>query len=477
MIALPVVMALRVVAVFMFAAGTGSLTAATLSRSLVNSDAFPAAASLPGFALALAVLFLSASVGAFLLMPAQTALVREIRGEPDPALPSPLMFLLIALCALAALQVPGLAGWWEDDRAFLRRVLPGERDRLGFDYIPAAILFSMPALATVTLSSFVLISLLTAVAPAKLAPRVLAAGVLMQVGLVVGALVLAREVHTIGTAVLQAVAEPSQPASASGVPEWFARHGVSAATTYQRLAWTCGGYLVALAYAVLFAPRAPVRTEHLTTTDPRPGAFQPDVVTVQRAPAFAVSPASGAFDDSNYSVRARMTMIESLFIRRHAHYDIRTIPPSSRGQFSFSWTTGALRREPNGPDSLIVAPPQAPGLFTGRSYAVLDAATGAPVATLTPSGADWEIVHPSGGTIARVLRSAAGAGSARYEAMIGDDLVCRFKWALHGLTVASAELEVEFARGQNAALDRAVAMVIAPILEQQARLVSERSRS
>ena len=61
--------------------------------------------------------------------------------------------------------------------------------------------------------------------------------------------------------------------------------------------------------------------------------------------------------------------------------------------------------------------------------------------------------------------------------MIGDDLVCRFKWALHGLTVASAELEVEFARGQNAALDRAVAMVIAPILEQQARLVSERSRS
>ena len=110
-----------------------------------------------------------------------------------------------------------------------------------------------------------------------------------------------------------------------------------------------------------------------------------------------------------------MTMLESLFIRRHSNYDIRTIPPTSRGQFSFSWTTGVLRREPNGPDLLAVVPPRPPGLFTGREYVVVDAATRQNLASLIPRGSDWEIAHPSGSLIARVLQCDGGSGVCQLQ--------------------------------------------------------------
>jgi hypothetical protein len=135
-----------------------------------------------------------------------------------------------------------------------------------------------------------------------------------------------------------------------------------------------------------------------------------------------------------------------------------------------------LRREPNGPDLLAVVPPRAPGLFTGREYVVVDAATHENLASLIPRGSDWEIVHASGSLIARVLQMRAGRGFASYSAMIGDDEVCKFKWALLGLTVVTAELDVEFGRDRKAGLDRGLAIILAPILEQQARLVSERAR-
>lgn len=178
-----------------------------------------------------------------------------------------------------------------------------------------------------------------------------------------------------------------------------------------------------------------------------------------------------------YSIRPRMTMLESLFIRKHSNYDIQTVPKRSRLQFSFSWTSGILRQEPGGPDLLTITPARPPNLFTSHSYAIADTATGECLANLIPAGADWEIVHPSGDAIARVLRETAGRGFAKYVAMIGQYEACRFTWALHGLSVMSAELEVDCAEDGPARLDRALAIALAPILEQQARMTSERARS
>ncbi|MDP9324697.1 MAG: hypothetical protein M3P13_13760, partial [Acidobacteriota bacterium] len=77
-------MAVRVIGVFVFAAGAGALVAGIVSRLLTASVNSAWAASLLGFALTLACVFISASIGAVLLMPPQTALVRDIRGEEAP---------------------------------------------------------------------------------------------------------------------------------------------------------------------------------------------------------------------------------------------------------------------------------------------------------------------------------------------------------------------------------------------------------
>jgi hypothetical protein len=480
-IALPVLMVVRVISGFVFSAGAGALVAGFVSRSLATSldlatnVDFAWASSLPGFGLTLASVFIPASAGAILLMPARTALVRDIRGEDDSPLPTPLTLVLILLCAAAALQAPALARWWVEDLALLHILTPtsGRSDPLGLNSIPAVILFSMPVMAAATLVLFALTSLLAIIVPAKLAWRVLASCVILQAGLVVGETLLLRKVHAIGSAVLPLIASEGNAAAASRVSEWVARHDLASATVAQRTPWILCGYLGALALAWFLAPSStPIGTQEFTSA---PVAVPPESAVVPPQ-TFPASSAAAIFDESNYSVRARMTMLESLFIRRYSNYDIRTIPPTSRAQFSFSWTTGVLRREPNGPDLLALEPPRAPGLFMGRQYEVFDAATRENLASFVPRGSDWEIVHPSGSLIARVLQLTATRGFARYNAMIGDEEVCKFKWALQGLTVMAAELEVEFERDPRAGLDRGLAIMLAPILEQQARLVSERSR-
>jgi hypothetical protein len=57
--------------------------------------------------------------------------------------------------------------------------------------------------------------------------------------------------------------------------------------------------------------------------------------------------------------------------------------------------------------------------------------------------------------------------------MIGEAEVVRFKWALAGLSVYSAQLEIEFLPSlnqQQRSLERVLAIAIAPILEQRVRI-------
>jgi hypothetical protein len=182
------------------------------------------------------------------------------------------------------------------------------------------------------------------------------------------------------------------------------------------------------------------------------------------------------FNESNYSVHPRMTLIESWLTRKCTDFEIRTIPHRSRHWFSFSWRTGVLRQEPAGAELLAIKPPRPPGLFVGRTYEVIDSRTGQTMAKFIPRGSDWEIEHPSGEIAARILRDTSGVAFVRYRALIGDAEVCQFKWALAGLSVTSAQLEIVFPDQTPAGplLDRALALAIAPVLEQQARMTSER---
>jgi len=190
-----------------------------------------------------------------------------------------------------------------------------------------------------------------------------------------------------------------------------------------------------------------------------------------------VSLATAAFSESEYSLHPRLTLIEAWFTRKCTRFDIRTIPHRSRNWFSFSWETGVLRHEPAGAELLKLIPAKAPGLFSSRPYSVVNPGTGEPIARFVPRGSDWEIEHPSGDVAARILREASGSGFVEFRGFVGESEVCVFKWALAGLGVTAAQLEIVFRSEAIAAagLDRALAVAIAPILEQQARLVSERA--
>jgi hypothetical protein len=456
----------------MFAVGGGALVAGVVSSTFEVSPDFAWVASLSKFALVLAAVFIPAAAGARVVLPARNAILRDIRGEPDPSLPAPFVIMLWALCGVAALQLPALLTWWMTDRMVLGLLVPEGSYARGWNSVPAAILFSMPAIATVALAACVLSSLLTLIAPAKRSPRVLASGIFLQAGLIAGGILLTREGQLLSTAVFASIPAADVTATVRDVQEALERHDVAAASVHVRLVGTWCGYLAALGFLVFSTPsRASVATDAVVA------AAEPATVAATAPIVAAVQSKAGViFDDTNYSVRPRMTKLESLFIRKHANYDIQTIPPRSSSRFSYSWTTGLLRQEPEGPALLAVTPARAPGLFTSHAYAITDAATGDRLASLAPRGVDWEIVHPSGIHLARVLQSQAGRGFARYAAMIGEREVCVFRWALTGLTVVSAELEIEFARG-DISFDRSLAVAIAPILEQQARMISERSRS
>ena len=113
-------MGFRVITAFAFAGGAGALVAGVVSIATVGTSNTGWAASLSRFALMLGGVFILASAAASRLMPARTALVRDIRGEPDHSLPPVLTLLLVGLCGAAALQTPAVLSWWMTDRSLLR---------------------------------------------------------------------------------------------------------------------------------------------------------------------------------------------------------------------------------------------------------------------------------------------------------------------------------------------------------------------
>jgi hypothetical protein len=276
------------------------------------------------------------------------------------------------------------------------------------------------------------------------------------------------------------------------VSEWFARHDAAATDVSWRLVWILGGYFVALAAATLVSPRR--QREHATSmagdgvpmVPPLPAtAIVPPARTgpvrqaqggpIRQAQGRPASSAGEAFDYSNYAVQPRWTLLESV-LRRCSTYDIQSIPPMSRARFSFSWKTAILRREPDGPDLLGLTRAERHGVFAGRSHLVTDLVTGVPLGTLRSDGAGWEILDAGGTPLVHVAEEKAGLGFICYVAIAREEALCRFTWAMQGLTVASAALDVEFLPGSDGYFDRALAMALAPIVEHKARRASERRR-
>ena len=181
------------------------------------------------------------------------------------------------------------------------------------------------------------------------------------------------------------------------------------------------------------------------------------------------------FELSNYAVRPRRSWPPLWVRRKYVEYEIVSIPRTSRATYSFSWKTGAIRQEPDGPVVLVVRRRERDGLLSKASYDVVSGSDGAVIGTLAPNGSEWDILDAAGDTIASVIELRAAVGLCQYLMRVGSQDVCRFTWGPQGLTVMSAALEIELLPDADGLVDRSLAIAMGPILEERARLTSEAS--
>lgn len=463
---------LHVIRVMMFAAGlAGAMATAVWWLFQARADFAPllALAAIPRY---FALTFLPAAIVSFAMMPSIAQLGRRGWPDRDLELPPLFLFVMLSLCAFAALELPTLLTWGRENLEQVRRLNAWGPDPLGLHIVPIAFLVSMPLLPTAAMLSFALTAVIVIAGRPELTFRVLASCVAVQGGLVLGSYLFMDGIRDAGDAVLKVLASATESAERDAftaqVVEWFGRQQALGGAVNRALIWVLGGYFLALVLSEFLVPgRAPATGDSGTATADTPvqgeAAGLHTTVVAVRAP----STASTAFDRSSYGVRPRMSLLQSVFWRPSTEYEIVSIPPARDARFSFSWNTGILRRERDGAPLLTIQ--TAGGLPWNPAYAVTDAASGAPLGILRRSGPDWEVVDAAGATIVRVLRAEARPGYVRYMASVPGREVCRFTWAMPALGVSSAELEIEFLPDAGPSFDRALALAIAPMLEEQAR--------
>lgn len=192
----------------------------------------------------------------------------------------------------------------------------------------------------------------------------------------------------------------------------------------------------------------------------------PIVEGVAVAPASL--PTSGArhLKQDSYDVRPSVGRWAGV-LRHDNHYNIRAVAHAKSNQeaFSYSMKEGVLRREPDGETLLSLTTREgAPGF----AYSVSDPSRRlAAVFVYRDNG--WEIRDPQGHTLADVTRELDDAGAALYVARSADVEVCRYTWST-GAGPMNPVLLVDFASGTT--FDRALAIALAPYLEEEARLRS-----
>jgi hypothetical protein len=469
----PQLFVLRLVATLMVAAAAGAV-AAIVATSIAVASRPDWLRSLSTSALEVAAVLACGALGALLTMPSRTELVRR-RPSDGMSKSWSVLVLVAGLAAIAFVQLPPLTTWFREELGLLSDLRGGGPDPLGLTAIPGGVLLSQPVLSVLGLVAFVLTSLLVPAVRADLTTRALAACLMLQGGLVGALHLTGREVRAIALFIQQFVDSASDAAMSARLAQIAAQYEGTASAFRTRLTWIFAAYVVALAVTRVEGsrrrPAAPTGSPAIAAHGPAPILGRP-IVRGSAAAASLASSAASAFASSAYSVRPRGTWMNP-FVLAHSEFDIAPIPPTARERFCLSFTTGAIRRVPDGPRLWLVETLR-DGLLGGRSYRVADARTGTVAGLLAPDGPDWDIRDAAGQTLARVLEIEEGAGLAKYEARAGGEVVCRFVWGFLGWTAASAELQIEFVPGVDARFDRALAIVLGAVLENRARRVSRR---
>jgi hypothetical protein len=420
----------------------------------------------------LAFAFLPAAILSFAAMPPYMALVRRIPEEERANVPAPMLFLVVGLAVCALPAATPVVAWWLANLEQVRELDLLQFDPFGWNAVPLALLISLPLMPTVTIACFILTSVLVVSTRPAFASRVLLACVALQAGLVLGIDWFMDGLNAAGGSLIQSMRAARDGAEAERMAAWFAgQQEVSDAAT-GALIWIVGGYVVALVGSKFLSPVGSATTPGEDSTVHVPAAaamFTPNAdLPIPRASGATAAAVAGAtvFDKSSYTVKPRMSLLRSAVRLRAAGYDIRSLPPERGATFVFTWSDGVLRRDRD--DSPLLTVAAVAGVPMRRSYGVNHAVTGAPIGTIDPDGPDWDVRDPSRGTLTRVSRTEGRPGFLRWMAVGTGGDACRFTWTM-GLGVTTAEVEIEFLPTAPPGFDRGVAIVLACLLEEQAR--------
>jgi hypothetical protein len=147
-------------------------------------------------------------------------------------------------------------------------------------------------------------------------------------------------------------------------------------------------------------------------------------------------------------------------------YEIRAaaFARSNRENYSFSMARGTLLREPGSTPLLSLR------YSSDKAFEILDDRSGV-VATVQLQQPGCEIQDGLGRPIISVIRCDSGPGRALYRATCAGSDVCRYTWS-SGTGPLNPLMLVDFESGKE--FDRGLAIVVAPFLEEEARLESEK---
>jgi hypothetical protein len=397
--------------------------------------------------------FLGAGALALKLLPPRRDVVRSASLPPEADSAPGILLLIACLVAAALWQVATLFAWWDESSRLIDQLTAGERDPLGLWIIPATMVSAPPFMAALIIALFVETAIGIAAARPPVAARLFRTGVLLQAGLVMGcSLALPPIQDLVARLVSLAAADPDATVAAT-ITGAVTPQNVFASTLLYRFQWILGGYVLA---ALALPSRLPKR----------PLASEPALMTatpVVEPPVHAV-----VVDAAEYRVRLRMHWLIAAFRFGGLDYSITPIParPGDPG-FSFSTNDGLLRASDG--RSLLTVRPDGNRWRLKMSYAVR-VPSGGVVGIF--DGGGWNVLDRFGRPLAQVQEEETRKGYFRYVMRVNDVKVCRFTWAMQGLGVWTAEMDLEFSGAGTGLIDPAYAVALAPILEAKARRTS-----
>jgi hypothetical protein len=401
--------------------------------------------------------FLAAAAIALRLLPPRRDVVRSASSSPD-AVPASGILLLIAGLAIASLwQVPTLFAWWDESSRLIDQLTAGERDPSGLWIIPAALASAPPFIAALIIALFVEAAIGLAAARPPVATRLFRTGVLLLCGLVAGSSFALPPIQDLLARVTALAASGPDATVAATITGAVAPQTAFASALLYRFQWILGGYVLA---ALALPSRQP------------PRELEGGALPVTTAPVIESPTLAAEFNAPEYRVRLRTHWLMAAFRIGDLDYAITPRQAGAGDQgFSFSEQDGLLRRQSDG-RSVLTVRPDGNRWSLKTSYAVGDPSGGV-IGILERDGGDWHVLDRFRRPLAEVQEDETRKGYFRYSMRAGGVEVCRFTWAMQGLGVWSAEMDVEFCDAPTGRLDPAYAMALAPILEARARRTSQ----